>query len=106
MSLLVNPAFWSLIISGLGLVCNVVIFFFGRYVYIRLRFNDLTHLQKDVDELKGEIKDTNKNVSTTLTALTKSFGKIANSFAKFKGICSEREKRICRIEELILNKGK
>lgn len=79
MDFLKDWKFWTFIMSLLSFVTTVGLVFIGRWVYIKLRFNDLAHVQKWQEAI-------DKKIDKVFDKL----GSIEKAQATRDAVCAER----------------
>lgn len=74
--------FWTFIISLLSLAMTVSLGFLGRWVYVKIRFNDLKHLEAS-----------SADAAKILKKIDKRLYKIEKEVEKREALCNERHKK-------------
>ena len=65
---------------------------FNGVMFCVIKFNDLKHLTKDVDELKSENKEHKTLIEKKLDRIFTRLGKIDRAIVRRDAICEERHK--------------
>ncbi len=86
--------FWSFVIASVSLFCTVGLGCLLRHVYVKIRFNDLKHLNLNFKEFKKESKDNTKK-------LFGRFDTLSQQISNLNGVCSERDTRLKNLENKI-----
>jgi len=84
---------WRIII-GIVSACSFLFSVFNlivrRHTFAKITNNDLKHLTKDVEELKGENKEIRVDLKGDLEKIFKRLGKIDKGLSVRDAICEER----------------
>ncbi len=75
------------------LILNGLVILFNIFIYITIKFNDLKHLTKDVEELKLENKDFKIKIENKLDKIFRRLGRMEKKQIQIETKLEERTKK-------------